>query len=229
LHDRRSMQEHKQKMIGSYLQVKAIEVDQAKSKLVFSAIAAREDQRRERLQALSVGDVINGTVVNVVDFGVFVDLGSVDGLVHISELDWQRADHPADLYNIGDQLDVQVKDIDVERERVSLSAKALIPSPWETITEKYKPGEIVEVTIVDKVDFGAFAELVPGIEGLIHTSELGYTRSEEVRDNFEIGQTVLVKILNIDVGQKRISLSMRQVPKERQMDWMLEQLDSNRE
>jgi ribosomal protein S1 len=151
---------------------------------------------------------------------VFVDLDGVDGLIHISELGWQRVEHPADIVKVGDEIEVKIVEVDVERERVELSRKALLPSPWESIEEYYTSGDLVEVEITSVVDFGAFGELPEGVQGLIHTSELGYSAPATSHDIVNEGETVLVKILNIDTERERISLSMRKVPLEKQLEWM---------
>jgi small subunit ribosomal protein S1 len=149
----------------------------------------------------------------------------VDGLIHISELDYQRVDHPSELVDIGEEVKVLILDVDRERERIKLSRKSLQKNPWEKVDESYNPGELVEVEITNMVGFGAFAELPEGVQGLIHVSEIGYTAPSDSESLVQPGETVLVKILNIDKERERISLSMRQVPMEKQIDWMLEAED----
>jgi ribosomal protein S1 len=229
IHNPDRKKQYKQKMRGSTIKVKAIEVDPTRGRLVFSALEVQRAEHLERLKSLKVGDVITGTVVNVVDFGVFVDLGSIDGLVHISELDWQTVKHPSRVAKVGDKMSVQVIGIDLERERVQLSRKALIPNPWDEIEAIYVPGDLVEVEITNVVDFGAFARLPEGVHGLIHQSELGYTSPGYDESIIEPGMKVLTKILRIDSERERIALSMHRVPMEKQLDWMLASYDKNNE
>jgi small subunit ribosomal protein S1 len=217
VYDRKILHQHKKDMVGSRLRVKPIEVDREKRKLVLSVSAAQKDERQERLNELQVGDVIFGIVTNVVDYGAFIDLSGIAGLLHISEMGWETVKHPSEIVNVGDRVEVQVNNIDTERERVSLTRKPLLPSPWDDVANNYQPGDLVEVKIVNLVDFGAFAELPEGVQGLIHVSELGYY-GEDI-DALNIGKTVLVKILKVDVDHKRASLSMKQVPLEKQQKW----------
>jgi small subunit ribosomal protein S1 len=220
---------HKQKMIGSPIIVKAIEVNPKMERLIFSVLEAQNVLRKQRLESLEVGDLIKGKVVNVVDFGVFVDLDGIDGLVHLSELDWRDVRHPSQIAEVGDEIKVQVIGVDIDRERVQLSRKSLLPNPWDDIEARYVPGNLVEVEITSVVDFGAFAKLPEGIQGLIHRTELGYTAPEGRKDVFEPGITVLTKILRINAERERISLSMRKVPIEKQMDWMFEEFNPSAE
>lgn len=221
IHNHTDMQSQKREMRGEFIQVKPIEVDRKNNRLVFSILAAQEDLREQRLRELVVGERIVGMITNVVDFGVFVDLGGVEGLVHISELDWQRVENPAELFSPGDEIEVQIKSIDLERERISLSRKMLLPNPWDVIGEHFSPGDIISVEVVDQVDFGVFAQLENGIQGLIHVSELGYTKPDGVRSVVETGERIPVVILDIDSERERVALSMRQVPREKQIDWMM--------
>jgi small subunit ribosomal protein S1 len=217
--------QHKLQMRGTKIKVKALDVDPQDEKLVFSATEAQRELRQKRLQSLAVGDVITGKVVNVVDFGLFVDLDGIDGLVHISELDWQKVDHPSKVAKSGDDIEVQVIGIDIDRERVGLSRKALLPSPWDEIEAIYVPGDLVEVEITSMVDFGAFGKLPEGVQGLIHKSELGYSAPQDIDKDLDPGTKVLVKVLRINVERERIALSMRKVPMEEQIDWMMKELD----
>ena len=220
--DPKRAEEIKRSMIGTQLTVKIIEVNRKRRRLIFSARAAQEERRNKRLEELEKDQIIHGPVVNIVKFGIFVDLDGVDGLVHISKLDWQRIDHPSDLFKVGDEVDVKVIDIDIERERVSLDRKSLLPSPWDTFEQQHQPGETIEGRITNVLDFGAFVEVADGVEGLVHVSEIGYSSSGNPRDVVKKDETVLVRILDIDTERERISLSMRQVPLERQIAWSLE-------
>ena len=212
----------KNELIGQKLLVKVIEVDRDRQRLILSALAAEDEQRKKRLEELEERQIILGTVSSTVKFGVFVDLGRIDGLVHISELDWQRVDRPSDLFKVGDEIQVQVIGIDVERERVSLSRKALLPSPWQQIEQQFKPGDVIEGEVKNVLDFGAFVEVADGIEGLVHVSEIGYSATGAPQDLVKPGEKILIRILDIDSDRERISLSMRRVPIEEQIAWMTE-------
>lgn len=222
-YNQKKITDEKQDLIGTTLTVKPIEVDKQNNKLVFSAKLVEDGKRKERLEEINPGDVITGRVTNIVDFGVFVDLDGIDGLIHISELSWKRVDHPTKVVDLGDEVEVLVKDVDIERERVSLSRKDIMPNPWEEFAEQYNPGDLIDVEITDIVDFGVFAKVTEGVQGLIHVSELGYTQPEDVDQVVEPGEKVKVKILSIDVDRQRVSLSMRQVPRDEQIDWMVEE------
>jgi small subunit ribosomal protein S1 len=222
IRDRQRAEKIKREMVGTELPVKVIEVNRKRRRLIFSARAAQEERREQRLKELEVGQIIHGPVVNIVKFGVFVDLDGVDGLVHISKLDWQRVNHPSDLFKVGDEIEVKVIDVDVERERVSLDRKSLQPSPWDNFEQNHSPGETLEGRVTNVLDFGAFVELEEGVEGLVHVSEIGYSSTGRPQDVVRPGDRVLVRILDIDTDRERISLSMRQVPLERQIAWSLE-------
>jgi len=213
--------EIKSELIGKSLPVKVIEVNQKERRLVFSARVAQRDQRQKRLNEIEIGSVFKSRIVNVVDFGFFVDLEGVDGLVHKSEIDWDRVNNPSELYHVGDEVEVKVVGVDLEKERVSLSRKALLPNPWEKLAEKYKAGDLVEGNVVSVLDFGAFVELEKGLQGLIHVSEIGYATAEKPSDVVKKGDQVLVRIMAIEPARERVSLSMRRVPVSEQMDWMM--------
>lgn len=215
----------KREMLHSTIQMKVIEVVRERNRLIFSATVVEEEKRQKRLQELNKDDIIYGKVVNIVDFGVFVDLDGIDGLVHISELDWKRIKHPSEIIDVGTKIDVKVLDVDINRQRVSLSRKALLPSPWETHEVLPNVGVCLEGQVVKVVNFGAFVELPIGIEGLIHTSQLGYSHLENPKDAVKRGETVLVRVLDVDPTRRRISLSMRQVPREMQISWAMEHID----
>ena len=213
--------EKKAKLMGKFLLVKAIEVDQKESRLVFSARVAQKDQRQKRLREIEVGTVIKSRVVNVVDFGIFVDLEGVDGLVHKSEIDWTRVNKPSKLFKAGDEIEVKVVGVDLEKERVSLSRKVLLPNPWHELVEKFNEGDLVDGKVISVLDFGAFVELKEGLQGLVHVSEVGYENTEDPKSAVRKGDQVLVRIMGIDPRRERVSLSMRRVPVSEQMDWMM--------
>lgn len=215
--------EIKAELIGQILPVKVIEVNRDQRRLVFSARIAQQKKREERLKELEPGMVINSRVVNVVDFGLFVDLDGVDGLVHKSEIDWDRVYDPSKYFKVGDEIEVKVVDIDVDRERVSLSRKALLPNPWQKLASKYENGDLVEGKVVSVLDFGAFVELPEGLQGLVHVSEIGYANMGDPKSVVKKGDKVLVRVLGVEPERERISLSMRRVPVDEQMAWMMEE------
>lgn len=197
--------------IGSTLRLKVIECSPERGRVVLSERAAQADpgRRNELLESLQEGDCTIGRVTTITDFGAFVDLGGVEGLVHISELSWGRVCHPADVVKIGQQLEVCVLSIDYERARVALSLKRMLPNPWETIHQRYQSGQITEAVITSVVNFGAFARLEEGLDGLIHVSELRKNGADlQVEDVLYEGQHVQVCILNIDAQRQRLGLSL---------------------
>ena len=227
IHDRERVQHLKEEMVGTILMLKAIEVDRQRRRLVFSALTAQEAKRKQRLQELEAGQIFhNVKIASVVNFGIFVDLEGVDGLVHLSELDWQVVKHPSESFKIGDEIDIQILDVDVENQRVSLSRKALLPNPWDAFNEDHHSGEIVSGKVTRVLDFGAFVELASGIVGLVHSSEVGYSASGDPQDVVKAGDIILVRILDLDPERERVSLSMRRVPKEKQIAWMSDDFES---
>ncbi|MFB6098029.1 MAG: S1 RNA-binding domain-containing protein, partial [Salinibacter sp.] len=171
-----------------------------------------EEQRQEILEQLEVGQVLEGTVKNIVDFGVFVDLGGVDGLLHITDLSWGRVSHPSEVVELDQELEVVVLDYEEERQRISLGLKQLQDHPWDKIGDKYEEGDVVEGKVVSITNYGAFVEIEKGIEGLVHISEMSWTRHiEHPSQMVSLGQIVDVKILNIDEEERKISLGMKQL------------------
>jgi len=171
-----------------------------------------EEQREEILSQLEVGQVLKGTVKNIVDFGVFIDLGGVDGLLHITDLSWGRVSHPSEIVDLDQELEVVVLDYEEERQRISLGLKQLQDHPWENISQKYSEGDVVEGKVVSITNYGAFVELEKGIEGLVHISEMSWTRHiKHPSQMVSLGQLVDVKILNIDEEEQKISLGMKQL------------------
>jgi SSU ribosomal protein S1P len=171
-----------------------------------------EEQRQEILESLEVGQVLEGTVKNIVDFGVFIDLGGVDGLLHITDLSWGRVSHPSEVVELDQEIEVVVLDYEEERQRISLGLKQLRDHPWEKIGNKYDEGDVVEGKVVSITNYGAFVEIEKGIEGLVHISEMSWTRHiEHPSQMVSLGQVVDVKILNIDQEERKISLGMKQL------------------
>jgi small subunit ribosomal protein S1 len=166
---------------------------------------AQRQMREQVLDELEEGQVRTGIVRNLVDFGAFVDLGGIDGLVHISELDWKHVNHPSEVLQVGDEVEVHVLGVEKERERISLSRKKLLPDPWERVTQTLQEGEFVEGKVTDVVDFGAFVDIGEGVEGLVHTSEMppGVKHTD-----LESGTPVTVRVLSVDEWRRRISLRL---------------------
>jgi small subunit ribosomal protein S1 len=202
--------------IGQKLTLRVIELDRVQNRLILSERAAQvvPGTRASVLDNLKHGDVCKGRVTNLCDFGAFVDLGGLEGLVHISELSWGRVGHPADMLSRGDEISVYVMEVHRDQGRVALSVKRLQPDPWETVEHRYKVGQMVEGVITNVVDFGAFACVEEGLEGLIHVSELAEGHFLHPRNVVQEGETVKARILNIDGRARRLGLSLRQMQAE---------------
>ena len=223
--NQRQMEESKPEMIGSELSVKALEVDQKQNRLVFSEREAQRELRERRLEEIEEGQTLTGRVVNIVKFGAFVDLGGIDGMIHVSELSWNRVDHPGDVLSAGDEVEVKVLEVDPERERVSLSRKATMPSPWEEVRERHQDGDLVEGTVVNIKDYGAFVRLPEGVDGLVHVSELGFVEPGNPKELVRVGDSILTRIISIEPDKERISLSMRRVTYDEQISWMVDHME----
>jgi small subunit ribosomal protein S1 len=197
------------------LRCKVIELNRSRNNVVLSRRAVLEEERREMRQAildrLSPGDVVEGTISNIVDFGAFVDLEGIDGLIHISELSWSHVNHPSELLEIGQEVRVKVLDIDRERQRISLGLKQTQSDPWQQVIDAYEQGDVVEGRVTKVVTFGAFVEVVPGVEGLVHISELAAHHVENPREIVQQGETVKAKIIEMDAERRRLSLSLKRV------------------
>jgi small subunit ribosomal protein S1 len=202
-----------QHLVGMRLNLKIIELDSAQSRLVLSERASSLDEghRQDALDRILPGDVCQGQVTNLCSFGAFVDLGGVEGLVHVSELSWERVEHPGDVLELGQPVEVYVINVDRERGRVGLSLKRLQPDPWQFVGERYQVGQIVDGTVTNVVDFGAFARVEEGLEGLIHVSELSEADDLHPRDVVRVGDAVKALIISIDGERRRMGLSLRQV------------------
>jgi small subunit ribosomal protein S1 len=208
--DETARQEAFSDQVGSTLTLKVIEVDASRKRLILSERAARrvDEPDLSVLEGLLPGDVCHGTVTNLCSFGVFVDLGGIEGLIHISELSWGRVNHPADVLQSGEEVEVYVLNVEPERGRVGLSLKRLYPDPWETADSKYGIGEIFVGTITNIVNFGAFVRLEEGLEGLIHNSEWGQAAPpQSVRE----GDNVQVRVISLDSERHRMGLSLEKV------------------
>jgi len=201
--------------VGTELEAKIIELDRNRNNVVLSRRAFLEESqsegRKKFLESLQKGERRKGTVSSIVNFGAFVDLGGVDGLVHVSELSWKHVDHPSEVVQVGQEVEVEVLDVDLERERVSLSLKATQEDPWKEFERKYSAGEIIDGQVTKLVPFGAFVRVAAGIEGLVHISEISEQHIETPESVLSVGDEVRVKVIEVDVPRRRISLSMRQV------------------
>ncbi|HID95071.1 MAG TPA: 30S ribosomal protein S1 [Candidatus Latescibacteria bacterium] len=202
--------------VGKTFPLKVIKVNKGRRNIVVSRRAVlaeeREKQRQALLAEIEEGQVCEGTVKNITDFGAFIDLGGVDGLLHITDMSWGRVSHPSELMAIGDKIKVKILNFDRERERVSLGLKQLTPHPWENIEEKYPIGAKVRGKVVNITNYGAFVQLEEGVEGLVHVSEMSWTQHiRHPSQMVAVGDTVEVVVLEIDKEQKKIALSLRQI------------------
>ena len=197
--------------IGKSLSLKIIECDQDKGRIVLSERAAQSNtgRRIELLQNLEIGNCATGKVTTITDFGVFVDLGGVEGLLHISELSWGRVRHPSEIVSVDDEIEICVLQLDLERNRVALSLKRLQPNPWDMVNTQYEIGQVAQAVVTNIVSYGVFARLEDGLDGLIHISELSdIKKDQKLEDIFTEGQEITVNILNIDPSRQRLGLSL---------------------
>ncbi len=201
--------------LAKELRCKVIELNRSRNNVVLSRRAVLEDERKEMRQAildrLNPGDVVEGTISNIVDFGAFVDLDGMDGLIHISELSWSHVNHPSEVLDIGQTVKVKVLDIDRDRQRISLGLKQTQSDPWQQVLDSYSEGDVVEGRVTKVVTFGAFVEILPGVEGLVHISELAQHHVENPREVVSQGDPVNVLILEVDGDRRRLSLSLKRV------------------
>ena len=199
--------------LGTEIEARVIEMDRNRNNVVLSRRVvleeARKAERQEILSKLKPGMRLKGTVSSIVDFGAFVDLGGIDGLVHISELSWNHVNHPSEVVKVGQEVEVQVLDVDLNRERISLGLKQTTEDPWRTLVKKYPVGAIVEGKVTKLVTFGAFVDLGEGVEGLVHISEMAKSHVDAPSQVCQVGDTVQVKVMEIDLDRRRISLSMK--------------------
>ena len=195
--------------IGQTLECKFLSVDERKRRVVLSARAVLEEQLDSVWEKIVVGETIKGKVVRMTDFGAFVDLGGVDGLIHVSDISWQRIEKPSDVLEIGQEVEPIVLKANRDRNRISLGLKQLMPKPFEIFKQNHKPGDVLKGTVVNLLDFGAFVRLDDGVEGLIHVSQIAHHHVEKPSDEYNIGQELDVKILEIDEERQRIALSTR--------------------
>jgi small subunit ribosomal protein S1 len=208
--EKQNREEGLETYIGRTLRLKVIECAPEDGRVVFSerAALAEPGKRMDLFKTLVSGQTIRGTVTNITDFGVFIDLGGVEGLIHISELSWGRVSHPGQIVKLGQEIDAQVLEISPERCRVALSLKRLLPNPWEKANTDFAVGQIVSAVITSIVSYGAFARLEAGIEGLIHASEMPLEGGKAVRDVINENQEIRVRILHVDAAHQRMGLSL---------------------
>ena len=206
-----------QPLVGKKLQLKVIEMDRARNRLILSERAAMRDwrkvQKEKLLSELHVGMHLKGKVISLADFGAFVDLGGADGLVHLSEISWKRVTHPKEVLKVGQEVEVEVLNVDHDRKRIGLSLKRLEADPWSTIENRYKIGQLIEGTITKLAKFGAFARIKDDdeIEGLIHISELSDGRINHPKEVVKEGQVVTLRVIRIDADKRRLGLSLKRV------------------
>lgn len=206
--------ENAEEFVGQTLPVRVSRVDQRRGKAVFSHKMHLNDEKNKRIaeiwEGLSVDDVVEGTVMRFTDYGAFVDIGGIDGLLHISEISWGKLKHPQEVLNIGDKIKVKVLSMNAEKGKISLGLKQNQPEPWSVINDKYEVGQVVKGKVVQIKEYGAFVELEPGLDGLVHISEVAHKRVGNIADELNVGQEVSAKILEIDQDRRRISLSIKE-------------------
>ncbi|KAB7643246.1 30S ribosomal protein S1 [Bacillus paranthracis] len=203
---------------GKTLAVKIVELDREKNRVILSHKAVVEleldSKKKEAISSLKEGDVVEGTVQRLTDFGAFVNVGGVDGLVHISQISHERVEQPSEVLEQGQKVKVKVLSVDADTQRISLSIKAAQPGPWENVGGEVKAGDIREGVVKRLVTFGAFVEILPGVEGLVHVSQIANRHVKNPNEVLEMGQEVKVKVLEVHVAEKRISLSIKEVLEE---------------
>jgi small subunit ribosomal protein S1 len=203
-----------QTFLGQELSFKIIELNRERDKVILSRKklleVEAEEQKQKTISALEENAIINGVVKRLTDFGAFVDVGGIDGLVHISEVSWQRVGHPQEVLSVGEEIKVKVLEVIPERERISLSVRQAQPDPWSQISEKFSEGDIVKGKVTRIVNFGAFVELMPGVEGLVHISQMADFHVKHPSEIIQEGEEVDAKILEINTQGKRISLSVKE-------------------
>lgn len=226
--DKQQPEERWARLVGGDIQVKVIELNRRRKRLILSERAAmrqrREARRAELLESLRPGEVRKGVVSSLAEFGAFVDLGGADGLVHLSELSWNRSAKPQDVVDVGQEVEVYVLNVDQERKRIGLSLKRLEPEPWATVESRYYVGQLVEGVITRLTNFGAFALVNDEVEGLVHISELSDGRVNHPQEVVQEGEKHVMRIIRIDAKRRRMGLSLRRVtdPEYADLDWQAE-------
>lgn len=207
-----------QSYVGQILECKIIELDRNRNNVVLSRKAYLEESQREQrsafLESLQPGERRKGVVSSVVQFGVFVDLGGMDGLVHVSEISWRHVDHPSEVVKVGDEVEVEVLDVDKDSQKISLSMKACQEDPWEVFAREHDKGSVIDGRVTKIVPYGAFVEVGDGIEGLVHISEMAHYHVQQPQQVVSVGETTKVKVIDIDLARRRVSLSIKQALEE---------------
>ena len=202
-----------ERFVGQEFDAKIKEVDPKENRFILSRREVVEAEaaaaRAEVFGKLNVGDIVTGKVARITSFGAFIDLGGVDGLVHLTELSYERNVSPKSVVSVGDEIEVKVLDLNEEEGRVSLSLKATTPGPWDGVEQKLAAGDVIEGTVKRLTDFGAFVEVLPGIDGLVHISQISHKRVESPKDALKVGQEVTVKVLEVNAADERVSLSIK--------------------
>jgi small subunit ribosomal protein S1 len=204
-----------EKLVGQEIRCRITKLDVTEEDVVVDRRVIAEEEERankeRRYSEITEGETVRGTVRSLADYGAFVDLGGVDGLLHVAEISWSRVNKPADLLSVGQEVEVRVLKVDPDKRRISLGMKQLLPHPWDAAADKYKPGERVRGTVTRLMDFGAFVEIEPGVEGLIHVSEMSWSKKvRKPSDAVKPGETVEAVILGVNVAERRISLGLKQ-------------------
>ncbi len=213
------------RLVGQGMQLKVVEIDRERNRLILSERAAMRDWRKGQkdrlLSTLAKGDIIKGLVTSVADFGAFVDLGGADGLIHLSELAWHRVEHPSEIVHVGQNVEVYVMNVDEDRKRIGLSLRRLTPEPWSQIEQQYVVGQVVTAKITRLAAFGAFAKIDNSIEGLIHISEIANYRISHPKEVLHEGDEVSVRVIKVDSQRRRVGLSLRQASDDAyvEVDW----------
>jgi len=202
-------------LVGQEIRCRITKLDTTEEDVVVDRRVVLEEEERSakdlRYSALREGEIVTGTIRNLADYGAFIDLGGVDGLLHVADISWTRVNHPSDVLSVGEEIEARVLKIDSDKHRISLGMKQLQPHPWDSVAEKYKTGERIRGTVSRLADFGAFVELEPGVEGLVHISEMSWAkRVHKPGDVVKVGDTVEVVILAVNVGEQRLSLGLKQ-------------------
>lgn len=229
-----SSEERWSSLNGQGLKLKVIDIDRKRNRLILSErLAMREWRRKQKeqlLDSLKEGDIYDGVISSIADFGAFVDLGGADGLIHLSELSWNRVNHPGEVVKVGDKVKVQILSIDTERRRIGLSMRRLAPQPWEVVNQTYDVGQVVRGRITKLVNFGAFARIGDtGVEGLIHISELSERRVNHPKEVVNEGEEYDLRIIRIDSDKRRLGLSLKQAlppEAESELDWQIAPSDA---
>ena len=214
------LEQSKRDIVGKELRLKFIEIDRRRNRLILSEREARAEAEQNRMETLSVGQQVKGKVVSIVKFGAFVDLGGVDGLIHISKLDHQHVNHPGEVVAIGDEVEVLVEEIDRAKNRISLNRVALLPDPWRDIEQNFVIGDLIEGVVTNVVDFGVFVQLPNNLQGLVHVSKMSMFGSTNPHDLLRENDEVLVRVISIEPDRQRIGLSIDDVAIDEQEQWL---------